>query len=86
MGLLKQLLTTLKTSSANGIVISIAYATCDHYIGDIASLAHLMRDMENLDALFVVVAMEDNVYLVARSHVPEVNAGEIMKHFKGGGQ
>jgi len=85
MGLLKQLLTTLKTSSVNGIVISTAHASCDHYIGDIASLAHLMRDMENLDALFVVVAMEDRVYLVGRSHVPEVNAGEIMKHFQGGG-
>ncbi len=85
MGLLKQLLTTLKTSSVNGIVISIAHASCDHYIGDVAALAHLMRDMENLDALFVVVAMEGHVYLVARSHVPEVNAGEIMKHFQGGG-
>jgi len=85
IGILKQLLATLKTTSVNGIVISIAHASSDHYIGDIASLVHLMRDMENLDALFVVVAMEDNVYLVGRSHVHEVNAGEIMKHFKGGG-
>lgn len=85
IGILKQLLTTLKTSSVNGIVISIAHASSDHYISNIAALAHLMRDMENLDALFVAVAMENNVYLVGRSHVPEVNAGEIMKHFKGGG-
>ncbi len=85
MGLLKQLLTTIKTSTVNGIVISIAYASCDHYIGDIASLAHLMRDMENMDALFLAVAMEDHVYLVARSHIPEIDAGEIMKEFEGGG-
>lgn len=85
MGLLRQLLTTLRTTSINGIVVSIAHASCDQYIGDIASLVHLMRDMENLDALFVVVAMEDHIYLVARSHVPEVNAGEIMKRFHGGG-
>ena len=85
MGLLKQLLTTIKTSTVNGLVISIAYASCDHYIGDIASLAHLMRDMENMDALFVVVAMEDHVYLVARSHIPEIDAGDIMKGFQGGG-
>jgi tRNA nucleotidyltransferase (CCA-adding enzyme) len=85
IGLLKQLLSNLKTTSVNGIVISIAHASCDHYIGDVASLAHLMRDMENLDALFVVVSMEDRVYLVGRSHVAEVNAGEIMKHFHGGG-
>ncbi len=85
MGLLKQLLTTLKTSMVNGVVISVAYASCDHYVGDIASLAHLMRDMENMDALFVAVAMEDHVYLVARSHTPEVDAGEVMKGFQGGG-
>ena len=85
MGLLRQLLTTLRTTSINGIVVSIAHAASDQYVGDIASLVHLMRDMENLDALFVVVAMEEHVYLVARSHVPEVNAGEIMKRFHGGG-
>lgn len=85
MGLLKQLLTTVKTSSVNGIDISVAHASSDHYIGDIASLAHLMRDMKNMDALFLAVAMEDHVYLVARSHVPEINAGEIMKSFEGGG-
>lgn len=85
MGLLKQLLTTLKTSTVNGLIISIAHASCDHYISDIASLAHLMRDMENMDALFVAVAMEDHVYLVARSHIPEIDVGEIMKGFQGGG-
>ncbi|MDD2542013.1 MAG: CBS domain-containing protein [Desulfuromonadaceae bacterium] len=85
MEILKQLLTTLKTTSVNGISISIAYASCDYYIGDIASLAHLMRDMKNMDAVFLAVAMEDHVYLVARSHIPEIDAGEIMKGFHGGG-
>ncbi len=85
MGLLRRLLTTLKASTVNGVVISIAHATCRHYIGDIASLAHLMRDMENMDALFVAVAMEDHVYLVGRSHAPEVDVGEIMRAFHGGG-
>ena len=85
MGLLKQLLTTLKTSIVNGVTLSIAHASCDRYIGDIASLAHLMRDMENMDALFIAVAMEDHVYLVARSHVPEIDAGDILKGFQGGG-
>jgi tRNA nucleotidyltransferase (CCA-adding enzyme) len=85
MGLLKQLLTTLKTSSVNGLAISIAHASCDRYIGDIATLAHLMRDMVSMDALFLAVAMEDHVYLVARSHIPEINAGDIMKGFQGGG-
>ncbi|KAB0665404.1 CBS domain-containing protein [Oryzomonas japonica] len=85
MGLLKRLLTTLKTTTINGVNISIAHATSDQYVGDIAALAHLMRDMENLDTLFVVVAMEGRIYLVARSRILEVNVGEILRRFHGGG-
>ena len=83
--LLNALLKTLKTTSINGVNVSIAHAARDIYIGDIAALAHMMRDMENLDALFLVVEMESRVYLVARSRVAEVNAGEIMRRFHGGG-
>jgi tRNA nucleotidyltransferase (CCA-adding enzyme) len=83
--LLNVLLKSLKSTVINGVAVSIAHATCDSYIGDIAALAHMMRDMENLDALFLVVAMENRVYLVARSRVPEVNVGEILRRFHGGG-
>ncbi|HEY3307690.1 MAG TPA: CBS domain-containing protein [Desulfuromonadaceae bacterium] len=83
--LLNMLLKTLKTTEINGVNVSIAHASSESYIGDIAGLAHMMRDMENLDALFLVVAMENRVYLVARSRVPEVNVGEILQHFHGGG-
>jgi tRNA nucleotidyltransferase (CCA-adding enzyme) len=83
--LLNMLLKTLKTTMVNGAQVSIAHASSDSYIGDIAALAHTIRDMENLDALFLVVAMENRVYLVARSRVPEVNSGEILRRFNGGG-
>lgn len=83
--LLNSLLKTLKTSTVNGINISIAHASCDVYVGDIAALAHMMRDMENLDALFLVVEMENRTYLVARSRVPEVDVGEVLRRFNGGG-
>ncbi len=85
IALLKQLLSTLKTGRVNGRTVSVAHASSAEYVGDIASLAHLMRDMENSDALFVVVAMEDNVYLVARSKCRDIDAGLLMKEFQGGG-
>jgi tRNA nucleotidyltransferase (CCA-adding enzyme) len=85
VGLLNTLLKNLKTTDINGVTISITHASSDSYIPDIAGLAHLMRDMENLDALFLVVAMESRTYLVARSRIPEVNVGEIMRRFQGGG-
>ena len=85
VSLLDRLLKNLKSTVIAGVTISIAYASSDTYIADIAGLAHLVRDMENPDCLFLVVAMENRVCLVARSRVAEVDVGEIMRGFHGGG-
>lgn len=83
--LLHDLLVSLKTSEVNGVRVSVAHASRPWYVGDIAGLAHMMRDMENLDLLVLVVAMADRVYLVARSRVAEVDVGELLRSFGGGG-
>ncbi len=83
--LLHDLLTSLKTSEVNGVRVSIAHANRSWYVADIAGLAHLMRDMENLDLLVLAVAMGDRVHLVARSRVAEVDVGELLRTFGGGG-
>ena len=85
VALLNDLLNSLKTTSLKGVEVSIAQASVDRYIGDIATLAHMIRDMENLQALFLVVSMGDRVYVIARSRVPEVRVGEILKELGGGG-
>ena len=85
VSLLNDLLKSLKTTNLNGVDISIAHASLDYYVGDIAVLAHMMRDMENLQALFIVVAMANRVHLVARSRIPEVNVGDILRELGGGG-
>lgn len=85
VSLLNDLLKSLKTTNLNGVEVSIAQASIDYYIGDIAVLAHMMRDMENLQALFIVVSMASRVYIVARSRIPEVNVGEILRELGGGG-
>lgn len=83
--LLHDLLASLKTSEVSGVRLSVAHASRPWYVGDIAGLAHMMRDMENLDLLVLVVAMADRIYLVARSRVPEVDVGELLRLFGGGG-
>ena len=83
--LLHDLLASLKTSEVAGVRLSVAHASRPWYMGDIASLAHMMRDMENLDVLLLAVAMADRVHLVARSRVPEVDVGELLRQFGGGG-
>ena len=71
--------------NVHGIDVSIAHASVDYFVGDIAALAHKLRDIENLDALVVAVRMESRIFLVARSRHSEVNAGEILAEFGGGG-
>ncbi|WP_298435334.1 A-adding tRNA nucleotidyltransferase [Geobacter sp.] len=85
VSLLNDLIKSLRTVSVNGVDVAIAHASLDYYVGDIAVLAHMMRDMENLEALFVVVGMGERVYIVARSRIPEVDVGAILREFGGGG-
>jgi tRNA nucleotidyltransferase (CCA-adding enzyme) len=85
ISLLNDLLKSLKKPVYNGVEVCVASASVDHYIGDIAVLAHMMRDMENLDAVFLVVGMGSRVYMVGRSRLQEVDVGEILLQFGGGG-
>ena len=63
----------------------MAEATADGYVGDLAVLVHKLRDMENLNVLFVLTRMENRVFLVGRSRIEEVDVGEIAREFGGGG-
>jgi tRNA nucleotidyltransferase (CCA-adding enzyme) len=83
--LLNDLIQSATRYSFHGIDVVIAQASVDRYVGDIAVLVHKLKDMENLDALFVLVRMEDRIYLIGRSRLEEVNVSEIAGEFGGGG-
>jgi len=83
--LLNDLIQSATRYSFQGIDVVIAQASVDRYIGDIAVLVHKLKDMENLDVLFVLVRMEDRTYLIGRSRLEEVNVSEIAGEFGGGG-
>jgi len=83
--LLNDLIKSATRYHIQGIDVVIAHASADRYVGDIAVLVHKLMDMENLDALFVLVLMENRVYLIGRSRLEEVNVAEITGEFGGGG-
>ncbi len=83
--LLNDLIASKTVLNIRGINVTIAHATVDHFVSDIANLAHKLKDMENLDVLFVIVRMERRVLIVARSRLQEIHAGNIMAEFGGGG-
>lgn len=83
--LLNDLIQSATRYDVHGIDVVIAQASTDRYIGDIAILVHKLKDMENLDVLFVLVQMEGRIYLIGRSRLEEVNVSEIAAEFGGGG-
>ena len=85
VGLLNDMIEGLTRRTVNGIDVAVASVSCDAYIGDLALLVHKLKDMQNLDVIFALASMENRVYMVARSRLPEVDVGEIAMAFGGGG-
>lgn len=83
--LLNELLKSCRKHVVNGVEIAIAYASINYYVGDISSLVHRLKDIENLNVLIVAVRMEDRIFLVGRSRLPEMHVGEFFQEFGGGG-
>ena len=69
----------------NGVRVVISAMATQHFIPDLANLAHKMRDMESLNVLFLVVQMGDKTHIIARCRIPQVNAGRVLEEMGGGG-
>ncbi len=85
VALLHELIENHRILDVGGVGVAIAHATIDHFVGDLASLVHKLKDIENLNALLVAVCMEERIFMVGRSRVPEVHVGHILEEFGGGG-
>jgi len=85
VALLHDLLSNRKEISIRGHVVVVAHASSERQVGDLAVLAHKLRDMEELDALIIAVRTGDRVFLIGRSRLPEVHVGRILAEFGGGG-
>ncbi|HUU40926.1 MAG TPA: DHHA1 domain-containing protein, partial [Desulfatiglandales bacterium] len=83
--LLNDLMDSATKNNINGVEIVIAKTISERYIGDFAVLVQKFMEMENLNVIFALAQMENRVYLVARSRIPEVNVAEIAFEFGGGG-
>lgn len=85
ISLLNEMLQSLEIINIGGIDIAITHVLVEEYKGDIAILAHKLRDMQGVDVLFVLAAVEGRLHIIARSRIDEVDAGEVAAEFGGGG-
>lgn len=84
-GLLKELILNAERHLINGVKILIAKARISDFFDGIALLTHKLAEIERLDAVFSVVEMEDRVYVVGRSALPDLDIRGVLQHFGGGG-
>ena len=83
--LFERLLASMESHEIKGIPVKIAFAETAEYVKDVALLVHKLREMGNLDVVFVIVKFSDRINLIARSSLEEVDVGEIAREFGGGG-
>jgi tRNA nucleotidyltransferase (CCA-adding enzyme) len=83
--LLNELVASSRDLLLYGIRIRIVKASREEYFGDVAHLAHRIMDMEHVDALIMLLAMEGKVVMVGRSRVPELDVAGVLGEFGGGG-
>jgi tRNA nucleotidyltransferase (CCA-adding enzyme) len=82
--LLNELITSLAEVVIQGIRIKIGKGTMEGF-GDVAHLAHQIMNMEEGDAIILLIGMADKILMVARSRAPELDAAHVMAEFGGGG-
>jgi tRNA nucleotidyltransferase (CCA-adding enzyme) len=85
MKILNRLIDSLEVHKIKGISISFAFDELDSYMGDLAMLAHKIRDLENISVLFLVVKMGSSVHVVARSRAEILNLSRVFATLGGGG-
>lgn len=83
--LLKRLLVTAEHHQINGTKVLIAQGSVDEFVGGLALLTHKLAEIEQIDAVFTVVEMEDRIHIVGRCPLKEVNCKDVMQQFGGGG-
>jgi tRNA nucleotidyltransferase (CCA-adding enzyme) len=85
LDIFNELVTSLENHVINGVEVSIATASSDHFVRDLAYVVRSVIDLENLSAMFSLIRLDKRVYLIARSSIPEVNVAELALVFGGGG-
>lgn len=83
--LLQDLLDQGQTEFFDGLPVYIAYAEIEDYVGGLALLAHRVGELEAADTWFLLVKMENRVYIVGRSRGRGLPVNGLVQLFGGAG-
>ena len=83
--LYEQLVKQSEPHEIEGHTIVVACVQAPGFSDEISTLAHKLRDLLDPAALFVFVALDGHMQLVARSTTDDIDVSIVAKHFGGGG-
>jgi tRNA nucleotidyltransferase (CCA-adding enzyme) len=83
--LLARLLGSLEPHDAAGVEVLVAAAEWPEYVEGVSNLAHKLVDVTDCSALALLVEMDERVFVVTRSRVPDLDAAALAAALGGGG-
>ncbi|MHB1255506.1 MAG: CBS domain-containing protein [Dethiobacteraceae bacterium] len=83
--MLDALLTSTEYHELRGVRVAVATAESAGYVGGLSLLTHRLLEMEAVDVIFSVVAMEERIYVVGRSRLDYLDLGLVLAPLGGKG-
>jgi tRNA nucleotidyltransferase (CCA-adding enzyme) len=83
--LYKRLVDASETHMIHGLTVMVTLGEAGGLVEEISTLAHKLRDLYDPDGLFVLVALDSHIQLVARSTSRALDVSQIAGQFGGGG-
>jgi len=83
--LVEELIASAEYVQVAGQTLVVATATAPEFSEEVSALAHQLRSLYEVDAVFVLVDLGDRVQMVARSRSDGVDVGAIAAALGGGG-
>ena len=83
--LYEELMDAAQSYEVGGHTVVVSVGQAAGYEEEISTLAHKLRDLLDPSALFVLVALDNHVQLVARSSTGDIDVSAVAAKFGGGG-
>jgi len=67
---------------------NLIYLSCiqkDKFIQDTPIVVNKVMRIEKIDILFLLIKLEEKIYIIARSRIKDIDVSKIIFHFNGGG-
>lgn len=83
--ILDELLAATEYHEPHGVRVAVTSADSGGYVGGLAMLTHKLIEIEDVDIVFSIVAMEDRIYIVGRSRIDHFDLTQVLAAFGGKG-